>query len=122
MKKIRAFLATLTAAMLCSCGHNAIIFDKGFGLHAGFDPEHFSADVRFAYGEALTLAARDNLEIELVTDVEGGQEQSTADVKTGSRLKIRIGEQVNGYFVNALETGATADQISAMRSKNSVSE
>ena len=122
MKKIRAFLAALTAAMLCSCGHNAIVFGKGFGLRAGFDPEHMSADVSFIYGEQLTLAARDNLEIELVTDVEGGQEQSTADVKTGSRLKIRIGEQVNGYFVNALETGATADQISALRGKNTVSE
>ena len=122
MKKIRAFLAALAAAMLCSCGHNAIVFGKGFGLRAGFDPEHMSADVSFIYGEQLTLAARDNIEIELATDVEGGQEQSTADVKTGSRLKIRIGEQVNGYFVNALETGATADQISALRGKNTVSK
>ena len=117
MKKIKMFLATLAAAMLCSCGHNAIVFGKGFGLRAGFDPEHMSADVSFVYGEQLTLAARDNIEIELVSDVEGGQEQSTADVKTGSRLKIRIGEQVNGYFVNALETGATADQIAALRGK-----
>jgi len=117
MKKIKFFFAVLSAAMLCSCGHNAIIFDKGFGLHAGVDPEHFSADIRFAYGEALTLAARDNIEIELVSDVEGGQEQATADVKTGSKLIIRIGEQVNGYFVEALETGASADQIKALRGK-----
>ena len=111
MKKIRIFLAALSAAMLCSCGHNAIIFDKGFGLHAGVDPEHFSADVRFAYGEAITLATRDNIELELVSDVEGGQEQSTAEIKTGSKLRIKIGQQINGYTVDAIEAGAAAGDL-----------
>lgn len=96
---------------LTACGHNAVVFDKGFGFRAGFDPEHFSADVRFVYGEALTLAARDNVELELVSDVEGGQEQSAADVKTGSKLRIRIGRQANGYTRDLIEAGATADQI-----------
>ena len=114
MKKFRAFLAALTAAMLCSCGHNAIVFDKGFGLHAGVDPEHFSADVRFAYGEALTLATRDNIELELTSDVEGGQEQSTADVKTGSKLRIKIGRQINGAARDLIEAGATPEHIHAM--------
>ena len=66
---------------LCGCGHNAIVFDKGLGFRAGFDPEHLSADVRFVYGEALTLAVRDNIELEWVSDAEGGQEQSSADAK-----------------------------------------
>lgn len=111
MNKIKSFFAILFIGLLTGCGHNAIVFDKGFGFHAGVDPEHFSADVRFVYGEALTLAARDNLELELVSDVEGGQEQSAADVKTGSKLRIKIGRQVNGAARDLIEAGATADQI-----------
>ncbi len=99
---------------LTACGHNAVVFGKGFGLRAGFDPEHMSADVSFIYGEQLTLAARDNIEIELASDVEGGQEQATADVKTGSKLKIRIGQQVNGYFCDAVKAGADAKDLIAI--------
>lgn len=116
IEKFKLFLAALSVAMLTGCGHNAIVFDKGFGFHAGVDPEHFSADVRFVYGEALTLATRDMIELELTSDVDGGQEQSTADVKTGSKLRIKIGRQVNGAARDLIEAGATAEQIQAMLS------
>lgn len=116
LEKIKIFFAALFVALLTGCGHNAIVFDKGFGFHAGVDPEHFSADVRFAYGEALTLATRDMVELELTSDVEGGQEQSAADVRTGSKLRIRIGRQVNGAARDLIEAGATAEQIQAMLS------
>lgn len=106
MKRFKLFLATLAAAMLCSCGHNAIQFSKGIGFDAGFDPEHMTARVNLRYGEILSVAARDNLEVELVTGVEGGQEQSTATTSTDSSLKIRIGQQINGYTVEAIEAGA----------------
>ncbi len=115
-KRILLFVFFDLAAVfsLTACGHNAIVFDKGFGFHAGVDPEHFSADVRFVYGEALTLATRDMVELELMSDVDGGQEQSAADVKTGSKLRIKIGRQVNGAARDLIEAGATAEQINAM--------
>ncbi|MBQ1575756.1 MAG: hypothetical protein IIZ83_02240 [Oscillospiraceae bacterium] len=114
IEKFRLFLAALSVAMLTGCGHNAVVFDKGLGFRAGFDPEHLSADVRFVYGEALTLATRDNMELEWVSDAEGGQEQSAADVKTGSKLRIKIGRQINGAARDLIEAGATAEQIDAM--------
>lgn len=114
MKTITLLMAAIAAAVLTSCGHNAIIFDKGVGFRAGFDPEHLSADVRFVYGEAVTLAVRDKIELELVSDAEGGQEQSAADVKAGSKLKIKIGRQVNGAARDLIEAGATAEQINAI--------
>ena len=114
MKAITFFFAALSVAALTGCGHNAIIFDKGVGFRAGFDPEHLSADVRFVYGEAVTLAVRDKIELELVSDAEGGQEQSAADVKAGSKLKIKIGRQVNGAARDLIEAGATAEQINAL--------
>ena len=111
------FFDLISVLGLTGCGHNAIIFDKGVGFRAGFDPEHLSADVRFVYGEAVTLAVRDKIELELVSDAEGGQEQSTADVKAGSKLKIKIGRQVNGAARDLIEAGATAEQINALLTK-----
>lgn len=118
MKRIRMFLATLVAAMLCSCGHNAIQFSKGIGFDAGFDPEHMTARVNLRYGEILSVAARDNLEVELATGVEGGSEEATASTKTDSALKIKIGRQMNGYTVDAIEAGATAEQFEAIFSSD----
>jgi len=114
MKTFVALLAVLMAVLVTGCGHNAIVFDKGLGFRAGFDPEHLSADVRFVYGEALTLAVRDNIELEWVSDAEGGQEQAAAEAKTGSKLKIKIGRQVNGAASDLVEAGVTADQIRAL--------
>ena len=47
MKHLIALFAVLFAVLLTACGHNAVIFGKGFGLRAGFDPEHMAADVSF---------------------------------------------------------------------------
>lgn len=112
MKKL-ALLLTFGIVMLfiTSCGHNAVVFGKGFGIRAGFDPEHFSADVNFIYGEQLTLAARDNIEIKLKTNVEGGQESSKAVANADSILEIKIGQQINGYTVDALKAGADAKEL-----------
>ena len=108
--------ALLGTLCVCSCGHNAIVLDKGVGFRAGFDPEHLSADVRLVYGEALTVAARDNFEVLLQADVEGGQESAAASARTGPSLRIKVGPQVNGYFVEAVGAGATAGQIRALQS------
>ena len=110
----RIIFATLAMLALTGCGHNAIIYGKGLGFRAGIDPEHFSADVNFVYGEQITIAGRDEIEIELASDANGGQEQSTATVNTGHKLRIKIGRQVNGYACELVEAGANADQIRAL--------
>ena len=63
MKRIIfATAAALSVAILTGCGHNAITYGKGLGFRAGIDPEHFSADVNFVYGEQITIAGRDEIE------------------------------------------------------------
>ena len=111
MKHIILFIAAALVLVLTGCGHNAIQFSKGIGFDAGFDPEHMSARVNLRYGEILSVAARDNIEVELQTGVEGGQEQATASTKTDSALRIKIGQQINGYFVEAIEAGADAKDL-----------
>ena len=114
IRPIRLILFLAITILLCSCGHNAVIYDKGVGFRAGFDPEHLSADFRFVYGEAVTLAVRDKVELELVSDAEGGQEQAAAAVKAGSQLRIKIGRQINGAARDLVEAGATAEHINAL--------
>jgi len=111
MKQLVLIVAFAMTVLLTACGHNAFVLDKGVGFRAGFDPEHLSADVRFVYGEALTVAARDNFEIELVSDMEGGQEQSSAAAKTGTMFRVKVGQQINGYTVDAINAGAQAKDL-----------
>ena len=111
MKKLVTILAFALTFMVTSCGHNAIQFSKGIGFDAGFDPEHMAARVNLRYGEILSVAARDNIEVDLSTGVEGGQESANANTKTDSALKIKIGQQINGYFVEAIEAGADAKDL-----------
>ena len=112
--KLKIFFAALAVAMLTGCGHNAVQFSKGVGFDAGFDPEHMSARINLRYGEILSVAARDNLDVELATGIDGGQEQATASTRTDSSLKIHIGPQVNGYLVEAVEAGLTPETIRAL--------
>jgi len=115
MKKILVLLAFgITMLITTSCGHNALVFGKGFGFRAGLDPEHMSADFSIIYGEQLTLAGRDNIKIKLKTDVTGGSETATANTSADSILEIEIGQQVNGYTVDAIEAGADMKDIIAL--------
>ena len=119
MKRLFFFLCTAGASAallvpLCGCGHNAVVFGKGFGFRAGLDPEHLSADFSIIYGEQLTLAGRDNIQIKLKTDVSGGSETAAASTSADSILEISIGQQVNGYFVEALQSGATPEHIQSL--------
>lgn len=111
MKKILITSAIGLTLMLTACGHNAIQFSKGIGFDAGFDPEHMTARVNLRYGEILSVACRDNIEVEVATGVKGGQEQAQASTETDSSLKIKIGQQINGYFVEAIEAGADAKDL-----------
>jgi hypothetical protein len=111
MKKLVITLALFTMLVLTSCGHNAIQFSKGIGFDAGFDPEHMTARVNLRYGEILSVACRDNIEVDVATGVKGGQEQAQASTETDSSLKIKIGQQINGYFVEAIEAGADAKDL-----------
>lgn len=111
MKQLVLIVAFAMTVLLTACGHNAITFGKGVGFEAGFDPEHMTGRVELLYGEMLNIAARDNFEIVLKTDVEGGQETATASAKTGTELRVKFGQQINGYTVDAIKAGADAKDL-----------
>jgi hypothetical protein len=70
-----------------------------------------SADVSFIYGEQVVVAGRDNIKIKLKTGVNGGQENATASTSADSVFEIEIGQQINGYTVDAIEAGADVKDI-----------
>ena len=111
MERIKIFIGAFVMAMLTGCGHNAIQYGKGVGFNAGFDPEHMSARVELIYGEMVNIAARDNFEVELTSDMEGGQGQSDSAAKTGTVFRVKFGQQINGYTVEAIEAGASARDL-----------
>ena len=61
------------------------------GFDAGVDPEHFSASFNLRYGKILSVAVRDNAEIEMTGAAQGGQDSSNASTSTSSGIKIKIG-------------------------------
>lgn len=122
--KFRAFLATLAAAMLCGCGHNAIQFSDGIGFDAGLDPEHWSCSFNLRYGKILSVAVRDCVELEMTGSGTGsgsGDSGQASGASATSGLKIRIGRQANGYTRDLIEAGATPDHIRALFSPTSAS-
>lgn len=117
MNKIRSFLATLFAAMLCSCGHNAVQFSDGIGFDAGLDPEHWSCSFNLRYGKILSVAVRDCVELEMTGSGTGsgsGDSGQASGASATSGLKIRIGRQINGAARDLIESGATPEHIHAM--------
>ena len=102
------------AAILTSCGHNAVVYSDGIGVNAGFDPEHLTANFTIRYGKILSVASRDMFELEMSGDATGSGEATQASAQTSSGLKIKIGRQINGAARDLIEAGATAEQINAM--------
>ena len=108
--KVVGILAALVALAVCAgCGHNAITYGKGFAAETTFNPETYALGVSVRYGNILTVAVRENSEIEVESDGEAGKDSGA----TGTRDKvcIKIGKQITGYYCDAIKAGATPDQL-----------
>ena len=119
MKRMMLFVgAVLTAVILSGCGHNAITYGDGVGFDFGVNPENFTMSMNLRYGKILSAVTRDNVEIEMTgqADASGnvtpgiagaveGQATGTAGkgntgVNTSGTLRVKIGQQINGYTVD----------------------
>jgi hypothetical protein len=111
------FYAALFGAMLvvcAGCGHNAINYGDGVGFDFGVNPESCSLSFNLRYGKILSAVVRDNAEIELTGTVDANGENGSASkggVSSDGNVKIKIGRQINGAYVDAIEAGATYKQL-----------
>lgn len=94
------------AVMLTGCGHNVATFSKGIRAVAGINPDTYMLSLGFDYGENVTIAVKEKAEAEYQGETSGdaaSAETSTGGVKTGSKLKLKTGDQTNGYVVDLEE-------------------
>lgn len=107
--------ALLVCFMLAGCGHNAIQYGDGVGLDFGINPENWTCSFTLRYGKILSACVRENTELEITggndTAGSGGNATGGATTKTESSVKVKIGRQCTGYYVDAIKAGATPEQL-----------
>ena len=114
--KAVAILAALPVlALVAGCGHNAIQYGDGVGLDFGINPENWTCSFTLRYGKILSACVRENTELEIKggndTTGNGGTEKGGAVVKTESSVKVKVGKQITGYYVDAIKAGAKPEAL-----------
>ena len=106
--KIKAFLATLAAAMLCSCGHNLGCVIHGKFVNLGYDPELNKVGIQYVDGIMMTGMNKELSKNELrFTDTA---EKDGVKTSTTVEYKNENGAQVTGYAVDAIEAPAEVER------------
>jgi hypothetical protein len=107
--------AAIVAAMATAgCGHNVVNYSDGVGLETTFRPDSGNFGLTFRYGKILSATIRENSEVEMTGEGQGtggtGDAATSGASSTGT-VKIKIGQQITGYYVDALKAGATKEQL-----------
>lgn len=106
----------LCGVLLTGCGHNTAVYGDGIGLETTMNPETFTFGVNFRYGKILTACLRENSKVWMKGEGKGGGtsgSDKTVDTSasSASEFKLEVGPQITGYYVDAIEAGATPEQI-----------
>ena len=96
--------------ILTGCGHNILTFGDGFQIEGGFIPQEYKITFAARWGKILTVCARENTEIVVEGDGKVKAESAT-DAGEKSKVTIKIGPQITGYFVDALRAGAKPAEL-----------
>ncbi len=110
----KAVLILAAGLCLTGCGHNTVSYGDGVMLETTINPESYAFGVSFRYGKILTACVRENAELEMQGAGSGnagtGGDNATGANSTG-KVKLKIGRQITGYYVDALKAGATTEEI-----------
>lgn len=101
--------------LIAGCGHNVITYGDGIQTEVGFIPEQYKISLTFRYGKILSACVRENTEVEMEGEGAGkaGDDngQKSADAGSKGKLKIKIGKQITGYYVDAIKAGASQKEL-----------
>ncbi|MBE6369684.1 MAG: hypothetical protein E7056_05950 [Lentisphaerae bacterium] len=113
MKQFICFFSLAAALFGAGCSHNSITYSDGVGFETTLRPDTGNFGVLFRYGKILSVAARENTEVEMVGAGNGssGDKSTVANAAADGSVKVKIGSQVTDYFVDAIKAGATFDQL-----------
>ena len=95
MKTILFSFILLSVLLLSGCGHNMVTYGNGIMLQTTVNPETYTVGLSIRYGKILTVALRENTKVSVDTETtESGVTES---------IYIETGDQLNGYYVDALK-------------------
>lgn len=96
-----------TIFCITGCGHNAVVYGKGFGASIGFVPDQMKLSVDFRYGDTLTAVFKEKTEIKFksVSDnsAEAGKEAGKGATGGSTEISIKTENQVTGYTVDKIK-------------------
>lgn len=111
---IKWCIAGVFMLFLCGCSHNVGMAINGKFINLGYDPETNKVGIQYYDGVIVTGMARENSEAQLVYETTtGGENGVNAKGSTTSKMVYtnKIGRQVTGYYVDAIEAGAKPEDI-----------
>jgi predicted small secreted protein len=119
MKKSIAIVAAVAVAVavaVAGCSHNVVNYSDGVGFETTMRPDTGNFGFTFRYGKILTATVRENTEVEMTGNADAAT-KDTVSTATAGGVKIKVGKQITGYYVDALEAGATAEQLAEYASQ-----
>lgn len=103
------FVMCILSTLFCitGCGHNAVVYGKGFGASIGFVPDQMKLSVDFHYGDTLTAVFKEQTEIKFKTtsdnSAEAGKEAGKGTTGGSTEITIKTEDQVTGYVVDKVK-------------------
>ena len=103
-----------TLCMITGCSHNVVTYSDGVGFETTMRPDTGNFGITFRYGKIMSVTARENTEVEMQGAGNGGANNATASTASANgSVKVKIGKQITGYYVDAIKAGATPNQLDA---------
>ena len=111
MKK--ALILVALALVCAGCSHNAVSYGDGLMLETTVNPESYAFGVSLRWGKILSVAVRENAEVEMNggNDAAAGNTTGDTGAKSESSVKVKIGRQITGYYVDAIKAGSSAEEL-----------
>lgn len=110
VNKVSLILVIICMLSLVGCSHNSINYSDGIGFETTFRPDSGNFGFTFRYGKILSAVLRENSEIEMNGSNKVDSNRNT-NVNTDGNVKINIGKQITGYYVDALKAGANQEKL-----------
>ena len=110
VNKVSLILVIICMLSLVGCSHNSINYSEGIGFETTFRPDSGNFGFTFRYGKILSAVLRENSEIEMNGSNKVDSNRNT-NVNTDGNVKINIGKQITGYYVDALKAGANQEKL-----------
>lgn len=113
MKNVCFVIGSIAFACFVSgCSHNAVNYSDGIGFETTIRPDSGNFGITFRYGKILSAILRENSSVEMAGAGKGGNTgDNSASAESNGSVKIKIGNQITGYYVDAIKAGVKLEDL-----------